>query len=97
MTKEEFLNKLKQGRLILDGATGSNLQARGMPAGVCPEEWILENREVLIKLQAEYIEAGTDIIYAPTFQETGLNLQNTGLQITLEILIKTLQAFQKMP
>ena len=56
MAKENFTSRLKRGRLVLDGATGSNLQKRGMPAGVCPEEWILNNKEVLKKLQKEYIQ-----------------------------------------
>lgn len=47
MTKKEFRDRIKKSKLILDGATGSNLQKRGMPVGVCPEEWIIENSEVL--------------------------------------------------
>ena len=34
MTKEQFRKRLAQGKMILDGATGSNLQERGLPAGV---------------------------------------------------------------
>ena len=95
MTKEEFLNRLKQGKLILDGATGSNLQARGMPAGVCPEEWILEHSEVLIKLQAEYIEAGTDIIYAPTFSGNRIKLAEYGLADNIGDINKNLVSISK--
>ena len=51
MTKKEFRDRIKKSKLILDGATGSNLQKRGMPVGVCPEEWIIENSEVLKHLQ----------------------------------------------
>ena len=61
--EEKFGNRI----VFLDGATGSNLALRGMPAGVCPEAWILANEEILIGLQKEYAEAGTDILYAPTF------------------------------
>ncbi|HBA97510.1 MAG TPA: 5-methyltetrahydrofolate--homocysteine methyltransferase, partial [Lachnospiraceae bacterium] len=67
MTKKDFSDRLECGKLILDGATGSNLQKCGMPAGVCPEEWILENQHILRGLQAEYIKAGSDVLYAPTF------------------------------
>lgn len=84
MTKQEF-KKLTQSKLvILDGATGSNLQKHGMPVGVCPEQWILENPEVLIKLQKEYIEAGIDILYAPTFSGNRLKLSEYGLELQLE-------------
>ena len=48
MTKKEFQQFIAKGKMILDGATGSNLQKRGMPTGVCPEEWILEHPEVLV-------------------------------------------------
>ena len=43
LTKEEFLKKVSQGLRILDGATGSNLRAAGMPKGCCTEQWVLEN------------------------------------------------------
>ena len=49
MTREEFKN-LSENRIIyLDGATGSNLVKAGLPSGVCPEEWILENPQVRAK------------------------------------------------
>lgn len=79
MTKKDFLDRLKCGKLILDGATGSNLQKRGMPTGVCPEEWILENRDILKGLQMEYINAGSDVLYAPTFSGNRLKLEEYGL------------------
>lgn len=54
--------------LVLDGATGSCLMMRGMPRGIPTELWIQENPEILIALQKEYIAAGSQVIYAPTFQ-----------------------------
>ncbi len=51
MTREELYQRLENGPLILDGATGSNLQKAGMPTGVCPELWIMEHEDVLVKLQ----------------------------------------------
>lgn len=79
MAKENFIDRLGRGKLVLDGATGSNLQRRGMPAGVCPEEWILENRDVLKELQIEYIKAGSDVLYAPTFSGNRIKLAEYGL------------------
>ena len=67
MTKETLYSLIKDRPLYLDGATGSNLQKAGMPTGVCPELWILKHPEVLISLQEEYVKAGTQILYAPTF------------------------------
>lgn len=79
MAKENFIDRLKRGKLVLDGATGSNLQKRGMPAGVCPEEWILENKDILRDLQVEYIKAGSDVLYAPTFSGNRIKLAEYGL------------------
>ena len=79
MAKENFIDRLGRGKLVLDGATGSNLQRRGMPAGVCPEEWILENRDILKELQTEYIKAGSDVLYAPTFSGNRIKLAEYGL------------------
>ena len=80
MTKQEFRELVKKQLLFLDGATGSNLQKRGMPSGVCPEKWILENEDVLIGLQKEYVEAGTNILYAPTFTSNRVKLEEYGLE-----------------
>lgn len=79
MTKKEFRDRIKKSKLILDGATGSNLQKRGMPVGVCPEEWIIENSDVLKQLQIEYIQAGSDVLYAPTFSGNRIKLEEYGL------------------
>ena len=66
---------LKEKRLILDGATGSNLIKRGnMPSGVCPEKWILDNPEVLIGLQQDYFASGSNIVYSPTFTANRIKL-----------------------
>ena len=55
MTNEEFQQLLSRGVVMLDGATGTNLQQAGMPIGVCPEQWILENRQVMIDLQRHFV------------------------------------------
>lgn len=80
MTKREFRNLCEKKILLLDGATGTNLQKAGMPTGVCPEQWILENREEAKKLQMAFLEAGTDILYAPTFSANRIKLTEYGLQ-----------------
>ena len=53
--------------LLLDGATGTAMIRAGMPAGVCPEKWILEHPEPLIRLQKRYLSAGSDAVLSPTF------------------------------
>lgn len=86
MTKEQFQTLLKQKIIVLDGATGTNLQKAGMPTGVCPEQWILEHPQVLVDLQAGYINAGTNIVYAPTFSGNRIKLEEYGLQDQLEYI-----------
>ena len=79
LTKEEFAKVLQEGPLILDGATGSNLQKAGMPRGCCTEEWILANPEPLVQLQRAYAKAGSRIVYAPTFQAQPIALERVNL------------------
>ena len=79
LTREEFIEKLSARPLILDGATGSNLQKAGMPKGCCTEEWVLNHPQPLMDLQRRYAEAGSDIIYAPTFQAQPIALEKVGL------------------
>lgn len=64
---------------LLDGAVGSNLVSRGLEAGECVEDWILKNPEALKDLQREFIEAGAEIIYAPTFSANRIRLGKFGL------------------
>lgn len=92
MTSKEFRSWIKreQGLILLDGGTGSCLRDRGMPAGVCTEQWVYEHPEVIAKLQQEYAEAGSQIIYAPTFGANRISLQNVGLEDRLEELNRTL-------
>lgn len=80
MNREEFQALIKEHPIFLDGATGSNLQKKGMQVGVCPEKWILENPEKLIELQRAFIDAGTNIVYAPTFTANRIKLREYGLE-----------------
>ena len=95
MTREAFRELVKNGPVLLDGATGTNLQKAGMPVGVCPEQWILENSEVLIDLQKRYVEAGTDILFAPTFTASRIKLKEYGLEDHLEEMNRRLVALSK--
>ena len=64
--------------LILDGANGTELQKRGYDGSKCTEAWVLEHPEVMKQLQKEYIEAGSDIVYAPTFGANRVKLEENG-------------------
>ena len=95
MTREAFKELWKNKIVILDGATGTNLQEAGMPVGVCPEQWILEHPKALIELQKAYVEAGTDILYAPTFSANRLKLAEYGLEDKLEEMNRKLVELSK--
>ena len=86
LTKEQFYKKVASGVRFLDGATGSNLQKAGMPRGCCSEEWILANPEKLVALQRRYAEAGSQILYAPTFQAQPIALEKVGLDRQTEAI-----------
>lgn len=90
MTKQEFQQLVKNGPVILDGATGSNLMKAGMPRGVCTEKWVCENPEPLTQLQKAYKKAGSQIVYASTFSANRISLENYGLENQVKELNSTL-------
>ena len=84
MKKQDFTDLAGKGILYLDGATGSNLMKAGMPRGMSTEAWVLEHPDVLEKLQREYVEAGSRIVYAPTFGANRHVLSGFGLDGNVE-------------
>ena len=95
LTKEQLHEKFAAGVHILDGATGSNLRAAGMPKGCCTEQWVLENPEPLVSLQRRYAQAGAQIIYAPTFQAQPIALKAVGLEKQTEAVNAALVALSR--
>jgi methionine synthase I (cobalamin-dependent) len=71
MERKEFREFCKNNIVILDGASGTLMQSRGMPSGICPDIFAMENPILLADIQREYYEAGSNIVYAFTF---GANL-----------------------
>ena len=92
MNREAF-QTWTSGRIrLLDGATGSNLRAAGMPAGVCSEDWIRSHPDVLQALQRAYVDAGSEIVLAPTFGANRALLAHHGLEREVEPLNRALVA-----
>lgn len=81
--------------LLLDGATATNLMAMGMPSGVCVEKWICDNPSPLKHLQSEFIRAGSQAVYAPTFGATRLHLEEAGLGNEVASINRALVALSK--
>ena len=70
---------------FLDGAMGTQLQAKGLPAGASPELFMMEHGEVIEEVHAAYIDSGSDIIYTNTFGANAKKLSKS--QYTVEDII----------
>lgn len=92
MTRQDIVQILEKGPLLLDGATGSNLQKQGMPINVCPELWIHEHPQVIMDLQRSYVDAGSKVLLAPTFTANRVKLAEYGLEDRLEELNRSMVA-----
>ena len=97
LSKSEFQERITAGMRFMDGATGSVLRTLGMPRGCPTDQWVLEHPEVLQNLQRQYAEAGTQIIFAPTFQCQPIALKERGLdpqteQINARLIALTREA-----
>jgi 5-methyltetrahydrofolate--homocysteine methyltransferase len=76
--KRNPLAEIEQKILILDGATGTQLQKRGMPAGVCPETWCLKNPDILAEVHGLYRRSGADIVFTATLGTNRFKLGEYG-------------------
>ena len=94
LTKEEFHSRIGN-RMLMDGATGSNLRLMGMPKGCSTELWVLEHPHILQQLQRSYAEAGSQILYAPTFQAQPIALEKLGLAQQTEAINAKLVALTR--
>lgn len=70
--------------ILLDGALATNLFEQGMPKGVCIPTWILENKQKVLDLQKAFIDAGSQILYTPTFNASRVWLSDFGLENDIE-------------
>lgn len=95
LTKEEFQKRTAGSICILDGATGSNLMKAGMPRGCCTEEWVLTHPEAMVDLQRRYAAAGSQILYAPTFQAQPVALERVNLDKKTEEINASLVALTR--
>ncbi len=80
--RKPILDRLAAGEvLIADGATGTMLQAAGLPTGMPNEAWVLERPGEIIKLHQAYLDAGSQIILTSTFGGTRARLKAAGLEV----------------
>lgn len=78
---ENFRDVLLRGeRLVADGATGTNYQARGLARGQAPEEWLFQEPDKVTGLHRDFIQAGSNVILTNTFGGTAMRLAHAGLE-----------------
>ena len=65
--------------LILDGATGTELQKRGYKGDVSAEQWVLDNPESIVEIQKNYVAAGCNVLYSPSFGANRRKLEEHGI------------------
>jgi 5-methyltetrahydrofolate--homocysteine methyltransferase len=81
MPEKSFLSRIENNEhLIADGATGSNLIARGLPSGETGEFWVLEQPDQIIRLHKDFISAGAEIILTCTFGASCIRLKGSRLE-----------------
>ena len=90
ISRAEFRKWCDSAVRILDGATGTELIKQGMPSGVCPELWVLENPASITAVQQAYAAAGSNIVYTPTFGGNEIKLAEFGLEARAFEINKTL-------
>ena len=81
--------------LLLDGGTGSELIRRGLPAGVCTEQWLTEHPQAILDVQRRYFAAGADAVLTPTFHCNSLSLAGYGLADRTESLNGAMAALSR--
>ena len=70
---------LAEGPTVTDGAWGTQLQARGLPGGMCPDAWNLSHPDVVAEVPRSYLQAGSQIVLTNTFRANRISLSSYGL------------------
>jgi methionine synthase I (cobalamin-dependent) len=74
-----FVRILANGPVVIDGAWGTQLQARGLSDGHSPDEWNLSHPDRVEEVPRAYLEAGSQIVLTNTFQANRFALERHGL------------------
>jgi len=77
----KFLERLNSGEILAaDGATGSNLQKMGLRPGQPPEDLVIDDPDVSLKLAGSFVNAGSDIVLTCTFGGTRMRMKDSKYQ-----------------
>ncbi len=82
----DILSLVKKGFVLFDGGMGTQLQANGLKAGDCPEQWNITNPEIITKIHKKYFEAGANVATTNTFGANPLKIDNTA-----EVVLKAVE------
>jgi 5-methyltetrahydrofolate--homocysteine methyltransferase len=75
-----LLDLVTERTVLFDGAMGTELMARGLPQGACPELWNLERPAVVQEIHREYYDAGADVVSTNSFGGSRVKLAAHGLE-----------------
>ncbi len=74
-----FLDALKAGPLVVDGAMGTQLYERGVLYSVCFEQLNVDKPELVKKVHEDYVRAGAQVLETNTFGANAMRLEKHGL------------------
>jgi methionine synthase I (cobalamin-dependent) len=78
--RHALIERLVAERPVLtDGAWGTELFARGLGAGECPDVWNVEFPDCVLEVGRAYVEAGSRVILTNTFGANRIALERHGL------------------
>ena len=93
MKRADFLQRLREGTLLCDGAMGTQLLARGLQPGECSDRWCIVHAVRVQAIHRDYFNAGSDMVTTNTFGATRSMLGRHGLEAKVsEINIAGAQA-----
>ncbi len=96
MANSSLLDALKAGRLLVsDGAWGTMLQARGLPAGMAPELWCLERPAEVQAIAQAYRDAGADLVESNSFGANRFKLAHYGMELRTSELNRAAASLSK--
>lgn len=89
-----FRELLGKKMLFFDGATGTQLQARGLKPGELPESWNFSHPDIVEAVHRSYLDVGSDIVKSNTFGACSIKLKGTGLN-TGEVVAQAVKIARK--
>lgn len=88
----DFRKFIKENNVILDGATGTELQKLGLKAGELPERWNVTHKDALISLHKAYFDAGSNVVSANTFGANSLRYDDAELEEVISAALDNAKA-----